>query len=151
MKHLIYALVPLAVSGCAGGIGIGNSALTGALAGIAPTLTVEQILENAALYHNLRVQLNTIDAMGIVTTTTQTPVVVSGTPLTPPAPVTPAPSVVVPPAPPAAMPPPSGGPVVTPSARYRHRTQSIGRTVPDAVHADFGWDKWGRPVTIAAE
>jgi hypothetical protein len=106
MKKLIpLCLAALALNGCAatGGIGLAGGALTGALAGIAPTITVEQILEQYALYHNLKVQLEMIDAMGIVTTTTQTPVVLTGTPMTPMAPI-------VPSAPPGAG---SASPVVT--------------------------------------
>jgi hypothetical protein len=127
MKHLIYALaLPLAISGCAatGGIsalGLANGALTGALAGVAPTISVDQILETYAVYHNLKVQLETIDSMGIVTTTTQTPVVVTGTPMTPP-------PVVVSPVPPVttAPPPPSSGPIVTPNThRYRRSVSDI--------------------------
>jgi hypothetical protein len=178
-RFAVLALLPLVISGCAatGGIsalGLANGAVTGALAGIAPTLSVEQILENAALYHNLRVQLDMIEGMGIVTTTTQTPVVVTGTPMTPVTPVTP----VTPITPPPVVTPPStgsDGPIVTPSARYRHRVQGIGRIPPDTIHAVagsespistlsatlsphepsiegqsamavFDWDKWGRPI-----
>jgi hypothetical protein len=111
-RFAALALLPLAISGCAasGGIGLAGSALTGALAGIAPTLSVEQILENAALYHNLRVQLDMIEGMGIVTTTTQTPVVVTGTPVTV-TPVTVTPPVVKPiPVPTPVTPPPSTSP-----------------------------------------
>jgi hypothetical protein len=104
-------LVALALNGCAatGGIGLAGGALTGALAGIAPTITVEQILEQYALYHNLKVQLEMIDAMGIVTTTTQTPVIVTGTPMTPMAPTgpvaSPAPPVMAPTSPVVSKPP----------------------------------------------
>jgi hypothetical protein len=108
MKKLFPLLAALALNGCAasGGVGLAGGALTGALAGIAPTITVEQILEQYALYHNLKVQLEMIDAMGIVTTTTQTPIVVTGTPMTPMTPMTP----VVPSAPPGAG---SASPVVS--------------------------------------
>jgi hypothetical protein len=98
MRLVPLCLAALALNGCAatGGIGLAGGALTGALAGIAPAITVEQILEQYALYHNLKVQLEMIDAMGIVTTTTQTPIVVTGTPMTP---MTPTGPVVSPAAP----------------------------------------------------
>jgi hypothetical protein len=137
-RYAALALLPLAVSGCAatGGVGLGiaQGALTGALAGAAPPITVEQILEQYALYHNLKVQMETIDASGIVTTTTQTPVVITGTPMTPPAPVTPTPPVVV--TPPVVIPPSTtGGPVVTPNThRYRRSVrdlENLGELVAD--------------------
>jgi hypothetical protein len=126
-RFAALALLPLAVSGCAGavtgGLGLANGALTGALAGIAPTITEQQLLEQYATIHNLKVQLEMIDTMGIVTTTTQTPVVVTGTPLTPPPVVPPTATgspIIVP------TPPATGGPIVTPNThRYRRSVRDI--------------------------
>jgi hypothetical protein len=136
------ALLPLAVSGCTGavtgGLGIANSALTGALSGVAGVVSEQQLLEQYATIHNLKVQLEMIDTMGIVTTTTQTPVVVTGTPMTPPPPVTTPPVVVTPPV--VTPPPTTGGPIVTPNARHRRHSSEIEQM------AAFDWDKWGRPV-----
>jgi hypothetical protein len=124
MKHLIYALLPLAVSGCAGalsgGLGLANGAVNGALAGIAPTITDDQIVSNHAETHNLKVRLETIDATtGLVYVQTGPgSIVVTGTPVTPP------PVVVPPPTPPPIVTP--GGPVVTPNAhRYRRSVRDI--------------------------
>jgi hypothetical protein len=108
MRLAPLCLAALALNGCAaaGGVNLAGGALTGALAGIAPTITVEQILEQYALYHNLKVQLEMIDAMGIVTTTTQTPIVLTGTPMTPTGPVvSPAPPVATPTSPVTVKPP----------------------------------------------
>jgi hypothetical protein len=108
------ALAALALSGCTatGGFSLAGSALNGALAGIAPAITVEQILQQYATYHNLKVGLEQIEASGMVTTTTQTPVIVTGTPMNPvPTPVPPVPTPVPP------SPTPTGGPTVTPNHR----------------------------------
>jgi hypothetical protein len=144
MKKLApLCLLLLAISGCTGavtgGLGIANSALTGALSGVAGVVSEQQLLEQYATIHNLKVQLEMIDTMGIVTTTTQTPVVITGTPMTPPAPVTSTPPVVV--TPPVVTPPPTtGGPIVTPNVRHRRHSSEIEQM------AAFDWDKWGRPV-----
>jgi hypothetical protein len=133
MKQIIGAglLVTLsvAVSGCslltAGSIL--QDAKTGALAGIAPTLTDDQIVMGHAETHNLRIRLEQIDATpGLVSVQTGGSVIVTGTPMTPPAPtlmpptgpvVSPAPpGTVGTPTPPVATP---GGPTVTPNARLR--------------------------------
>jgi hypothetical protein len=140
----LYLMTAVAMSGCGGTITGALGQAPGALSQIEQIkteLVVAPIAGCVSMIQGVAGQVKTLE-----TGVPGIPV----TPALPPSPVTP-----TPPAPPpvTTLPPPApgGGPVVTPSARYRHRAQSIGRTVPDITHADFGWDKWGRPVVVSAE
>jgi hypothetical protein len=139
-RFAALALLPLALAGCPAfqaGIASAPGLVNGATGAITGTLdSVDQavdqeVLNRAARLHNLQVGLGQINsASGMVDTvpmivTPTVPVVVAGTPLTPPpvvvAPTTPTPPVVT-------TPPPTtpGGPVVTPNThRYRRSVSDI--------------------------
>jgi hypothetical protein len=149
-KFIVASLLaPLALSGC-GITGLGAISplaglLTGGLSG-APTqpgCTVTGVVGECSV---AALPAATTSAVAVMPTATPVITMPAGGSVT----INP-PPMVVPPTPPVAAPP---GPVVTPSARYRHRVQSLGRALPDTTHAGFDWDKWGRPVlvgTLAAE